>query len=77
LSEDRPRGGSSPRDSGCVSQSSIAIAVGASFAAFGQFFELDDGVDLGAHGDVGDAFEDELDDDGHAMFLRISCLRLV
>src|SRR5262245_40757829 len=32
--------------------------------------ELDDVVDLGAHGDVGDALEDELDHDRHLVFLH-------
>src|SRR5690606_6039407 len=38
-------------------------------AALGQFFEFVDRVDVVAHGDVGDALQDELDHDGHAEFL--------
>lgn len=34
----------------------------------GQFLELGDVVELGSHGDVGDLFEDDLDDDRHPEF---------
>jgi hypothetical protein len=46
-------------------------------------FEFDDVVDLGPHRDIGDAFENELDHDRHAMLLdplargRESGLRIV
>ena len=46
------------------------IAVGASSRALGKFLELDDRVDVGAHGDVGDALQDEFDDHRHLMFLH-------
>src|SRR3954447_261251 len=35
------------------------------FVVFGKLLEFDDVVDLRAHRDVGDPFEDELDDDRH------------
>src|SRR5262245_50703023 len=35
-----------------------------------QFLELDNRVDLGAHRDVGDPLQDELEDDRHPVLLR-------
>ena len=37
---------------------------------FGKLLELDDGVDVGTHSDIGDAFEDELDDDRNLVLLH-------
>ena len=43
------------------------MAVGASCAALGQILELDDVVDLGAHRDVGDPLQDDLDHHRHPV----------
>ena len=38
------------------------------FPALGEVLELGDVVDIGSHRDVGDPFEDDLDDHRHLVF---------